>query len=114
MSPRALRPHERLLINYLTPGGLPPGVLDSMLVIELDDGGMGSIAVPHAKKPTRTASCAFYDIDGLPVFVDLFIGQEGEFLELEYWRVDYGPTQRFPASRAELLDNLQLQHPSDH
>lgn len=112
MWPRALKPHERLLINYLTPGGSPPGTLDSTLVIELDDGGMGSIAVPHTKKTIRTADCAFYDIDGLPVIVDLFLGQEGEFLELEFWRVDYGPTQRFPTSQTELLDKLQLQHPT--
>ena len=114
MWPRALEPHERLSIDYRTPGGSSPGVLDLIVVIELDDAGMGSIAVPNGKKRRCIADCAFYGDDRMPVIVGPFVDKYGALLEPDLWRVHFWPTQRFPASRWELVDVLQPQNPTHH
>ncbi len=77
--------------------------LDSMLVSDLDDGGMGSIRFvsQHAEQGERRfgrriAQTEFTDDDGVVVSAALNVDQHDELLELDVWKTDFSPLGKFP------------------
>lgn len=90
--------HERPLIDTLFErAGLlhPPA---SLLVEEMDDGGMGSLAfAPLGRRLGGTVSeCQFTDADGVLVCAALNLDDTGVPMELDLWKVDFKPLVRWP------------------
>jgi len=78
--------------------------LASVLVEEMNDGGMGSLlfvsdAVLDRRFGAQLAEASFLDEDGVLVSVTLNVDQRGELFELDLWKVDNSYLKRFPAIR---------------
>jgi hypothetical protein len=97
--PRPLTPEERDLIVYIL-GQSSPLNGRFHLVEEMNDGGMGSIRFvgsPDRRLGRCVGEVEFYDSDGVTVSVALNVDQRGELFELDLWKVDFSPLQRFAA-----------------
>ena len=103
---RHLLEHERPVVEYLFELAGMPVDLDALIVRPMSDGGMGSLAIApfdsSRKLGSSLAACHFYDLDGIPVSVELNLDQDGRPFEIDVWRVDFEPTVGWPL-RAELL-----------
>ncbi|MFL9999234.1 hypothetical protein PQR34_48460 [Paraburkholderia sediminicola] len=103
---RLLKDEERKLLAALI-AGTPraPQLLASLpgcFVEEMNDGGMGSIRFClRSDRPRRLgeqlAEREFADQDGVPVIIALNLDDRGELYELDVWKVDFSPLQRFPS-----------------
>ena len=102
---RYLLDHERPVVTYLFELSGIPADLDTLIVKPMSDGGMGSLAIApfdsSRKLGSSPAGCHFYDVDGVPVSVELNLDQDGNPFEIDVWRVDFAPTVGWP-SRAEI------------
>ena len=95
---RTLLEHERPLLAYLFARAALP-MREDMFVKPMDDGGMGSLAIaPFEKREVGSAAaeCQFDDADGIPVLATLFLDRHGSPLEVDVWKTDYSPLQRWP------------------
>ena len=103
---RNLLQHERPIVEYLFELAGAPLDLDAFIVRTMSDGGMGSLAIApfdnSRKFGSSSAECHFYDLDGIPVSVQLNLDQDGRPFEFDVWRVDFESTVGWPL-RAELL-----------
>jgi hypothetical protein len=74
--------------------------LDGLLVEPLADGEMGSLqigAMGSSRKFGRSvAEAEFTNLDGVLVVATLNADTDGQLLELDMWRVDFAPLQRWP------------------
>jgi hypothetical protein len=77
--------------------------LDDLGVKEMNDGGMGSLAlVPKGLEDTsrsfghQLASGEFTDGDGVPVSVALNVDKQGRLYELDVWKVNFKPLVEWP------------------
>ena len=76
--------------------------LDTVLVQELDDGGMGGlrfmspIADSDRSLGKTVAEAEFLDEDGVPVSIQLNLDKNNQIFELDVWKVDYSPVSRWP------------------
>ena len=93
----------RLLLASADPPMPTPQGLDSMFVVALNDGGMGSIRfLSRGAQETsrrfakRVAETEFADDDGVPVSAALNIDQFGELFELDIWKADFSPLGHLP------------------
>lgn len=75
-------------------------VVDAVLAEPLTDGDMGSLRfgpTGNSRQFGRSlAQAEFTDRDGTLVIATLNADIEGQLLELEMWRVDFAPLQRWP------------------
>jgi hypothetical protein len=85
------------------------GGLDGLRVVEMTDGGMGSLSlVPEGNDSTvrslgrQVAAGEFTDRDGVPVSVALNVDQQGKLFELDVWKVNFAPLLSWP-SPAEII-----------
>ncbi len=68
-------------------------------VVELNDGGMGSLhLLPRGVEEgtyrlfgERISECQFKDIDGVDVIASLYLDRTGRLFELDIWKVDFTP-----------------------
>jgi hypothetical protein len=81
----------------------------------MDDGGMGSFRIGEVAIP-RKLECAvaevlFSDSDGIPVTAVLNVDTEGRLYEVDVWKVNFAPLQRWPSKleMAPVLFNTSLQ-----
>jgi hypothetical protein len=100
---RALRHEECTLIKALLEnqdiGDFSAEALDRARVVDMKDGGMGSIRFEPSRPAQygRTLAEAQYtDVDGVLVSIALNANKEGRFFELDIWKVDFSPLKRFP------------------
>lgn len=76
--------------------------LNTALVEDMDDGGMGSLrfkswAADSGRRLGRTvAEADFLDEDGVPVSVELNLDEHSQLFELDIWKFDYSPVSRWP------------------
>jgi hypothetical protein len=84
-------------------GPIDAALLDSMLVQEMADGGMGSLYLVHPLKEhnkrhfgRRVAETQFADSDGVQVIASLNVDKDGDLFELDIWKVDFSPLIRLP------------------
>jgi hypothetical protein len=73
--------------------------LDQARVLDLQDGGMGSIRFIHsgeARRDTVIAEAQFTDEDGVQVSIELNATTNGRLFELDFWKVDFSPLRRYP------------------
>lgn len=95
---------ERRLLLYLAQTGqMPTEWLGTLMVAEMDDGGMGSLrlAPEGVDKPGRlfgasVAEFSFDDADGVKVWAALYVDKDGTPLEFDMWKVDFSPLVRIP------------------
>ena len=97
---RSLKSEEIPLVKFMIQkAGLEIEVSDLKLE-SMDDGGMGSLHFfTETKEPKfgKTVSeYEFKDQDGLPVFATLILDQNDRIYELDMWKVDYSPLQKWP------------------
>ena len=98
---------RRLITKILADSNCEQSVLNqlsSAQVIELNDGGMGSLrfAREDGKKHRlgKTVSQAeFVDEDGVTVSVTINLDEDGYLFELDVWKVDFSPLKRWPRSK---------------
>ncbi|MFI4862421.1 MAG: DUF6984 family protein [Phycisphaerales bacterium JB063] len=95
--------HELLLLNHLL--GLAGIQCDTeeLLVEEMGDGGMGSLRL-HPDQGNRqfgkeVGNCEFLDIDGVVVSAALYLDQHGELFELDVWKTNFSPLQKWPTTQ---------------
>jgi hypothetical protein len=83
-----------------------PADLETLEVVSLDDGGMGSLLlVPFGVSESRryggdVALERFSDTDGIPIFVSLFIDQQRCLFEIDIAKADLSPVIQFPQVKA--------------
>ena len=86
-----------------------------LLFEPMGDGDMGSLrigeTVDSRKFGRLVAEGEFLDRDGVPVIATLNADADGELLELDIWRVDFAPLQRWPHEHevGAVLSNPALQ-----
>jgi hypothetical protein len=94
---RKLKRTEHALVTALAPG-VTTG-LDDVLVVEMRDGGMGSIRFLNGSDRHRSRSIAegeYVDDDGVSVSIELNVDEKDELFELDFWKVDFSPLRRYP------------------
>lgn len=111
---RALRETEVPLVSWLLESAGRKDSVDSLYVETMADGGMGSMQFPPLDKGRKygetVAEALFEDRDGTPVVASLNVDTRGELYEIDIWRVDFGPLQRWPdrESIAKPPSNIQF------
>jgi hypothetical protein len=102
---RLLKSHEAKLIKILllknsSLAKIFIPLLDTVLVEDADDGGMGGlIFMSQINNADRTigqkvAETEFIDEDGVLVSVELSLDNNNQLFELDVWKVDYSPLCR--------------------
>lgn len=105
---RALRGDERSLIESLL-GEVwlktyAPTGINSLMVEELNDGGMGSLRFIHPgmhenekqRMSMQVAESQFLDEDGVPILVSINIDEAGRLYEFDIWKVDFSKVLKYP------------------
>ena len=99
---RPLLDREQELVSYLFE--LAGYCLDaeSLRVVPMEDGGMGSLAVaPLGRNGGFAASkCHFHDSDGTLASAVLYFDAEGEPVEVDIWKVDFLALVAWPTRAA--------------
>lgn len=69
---------------------------DTLLVNEMDDGGMGSLKLApsgtlfqNARFGRMAGDCMFKDSDGIDVIASLYVDKNNQLFELDLWKVDF-------------------------
>jgi hypothetical protein len=75
--------------------------LPSLLVTEMNDGGMGSFKFLSETSQKRTmqkevAHINLCDVDGIPLSITLNLGTDGELYELSVLKADFTLLKQFP------------------
>ncbi|MEG3876389.1 hypothetical protein QT972_03250 [Microcoleus sp. herbarium7] len=76
--------------------------LNTALVEDMDDGGMGSLrfkscAADSGRRLGKTvAEAEFLDEDAVPVSVELNLDEHSQLFELDVWKFDYSRVSRWP------------------
>ena len=78
-----------------------PTWLDTVMVAEMHDGGMGSLAfVPESDEYDRPLKVLvqgeFEDIDGTTVSIAVLVDKRERAAELDVWKVDFSPLLDWP------------------
>lgn len=102
---RPLHVDEKRLVHALIEKAvdlqLPDGWVDRVMVVSMDDGGMGSLhflsSSSSIQKMGRQASeICFNDEDGVTVIASLNLDESGLPFELDVWKTDFTPLIRLP------------------
>ncbi len=81
--------------------------LDDLLVVNMNDGGMGSLLL--VQKGTEAVArsfgkqvvlAEFLDSDGVLVSVAINLDSQGRLYELDMWKVNFAPLLRWPDASA--------------
>jgi hypothetical protein len=101
---RFLTTAEKVLVRALidkSPGfAIPSEWLDNVVVVPMDDGGMGSLRfLPVSAGQMfgkQLSEIAFHDADGVVVTAALMLDKSGIPFELDIWKVDNTPLIQIP------------------
>jgi hypothetical protein len=98
--------HELRLIEVLVEKSslkLSDSWKGSLLVCDIDDGGMGSLELfpnghmTNDRTPAKLLSeVQFSDMDGVEVLASLFSDRYGDLFELDVWKTDFGSLIKIP------------------
>lgn len=104
-TPRPLSAAERAIAHRLVEFAGAEGLrvqsqIETALVVEMDDGGMGSLLFVSAKTRRiyggELARCVGHDSDGMELNISLILDQDGDLFELDIWKVDFSPLAQHP------------------
>ena len=91
------------LLHRTTYSGNLKDILQSSRVVDMKDGGMGSIRFVRAE-PRILGSvlqeAQYTDEDGICVSIAINTDNMGDLFELDFWRVDFSPLKRYPKPSA--------------
>ena len=96
-SQRTMTADEKALIRSLLPDGHEHW--EDAHVIDMLDGGMGSIRFARPDQRSRAAAIAeaqYVDEDGVVVSIELSVDNRNELFELDLWKVDFSRLRRYP------------------
>lgn len=100
---RALREHEVQYVSRLIDAANLRDVVDvnwrRQLVVDLDDGGMGTFRFVEAAQwaePRVVAEIEVTDADGVPVSVALLVDAQARIYELDIFKADFSPVIKLP------------------
>lgn len=96
---RNLSSSEKKLLSYLlkqTNNQKLCDGLDSVKVIDEDDGGMGSIRFSYGKLGPSAAQAEYVDEDGVLVLLQLNLTDKCLLLELDIWKSNFSRLKRYP------------------
>lgn len=100
---RTLRSEERSLIRSLLSGVYPTAEVESALteclVVDMQDGGMGSIRFVGSEPRSfgkALVEAQYSDSDGVLVTIAVNADHQGQLFELDFWKVDFSPLMRYP------------------
>jgi len=68
-------------------------------VVDMQDGGMGSIRFVRSGRWVLgrvVAEAEYEDIDGVLVSVSINSDSEGQLFEVDFWKVDFSSLKRYP------------------
>ncbi|WP_316410987.1 DUF6984 family protein [Mesoterricola sediminis] len=94
-----------LLIVLLKKGNIivPPDWVDTLLVKEQADGGMGSLLLgpdgnfdPLRRMGRVASEVQFKDSDGVDVLASLNLDDKDNLFELNIWKVNFSPLKAWP------------------
>jgi hypothetical protein len=94
---RKLKMAELAVITALAPS--VRASLEDALVVEMLDGGMGSIRFLSGSDRRRSRSIAgaeYVDDDAVLVSIELNVDEKEELFERDFWKVDFSPLRRYP------------------
>ena len=102
---RSLKKEEHDLIVYLLND--KPNTdhiiekLPTLMVEEMNDGGMGSLSfLSHSGEEKKfggqIAQVTLLDFDEIPVSIAIYIDEEDQIFELDVFKADYSPLKQFP------------------
>jgi hypothetical protein len=79
-----------------------PGAADKLdddePVLPMDDGGMGSFRlVPLPCGGNPVAEATYEDDDGVEVRITLFVDENDEPVQVDFWKIDFTPLISFPS-----------------
>lgn len=98
---RRLFEREIPLMRWLISKARQHEPLHGLMVEPMEDGRMGSLRIGLAGDSRRfgrsLAEAEFKDRDGTLVIATLNADSDGQLFELDVWRVDFSPLQRWPA-----------------
>lgn len=101
---RLLREEEatliRTMLTALKHGAALISQLGTVMVEDMPDGGMGSLR--FGSNGVRSLGAAvveadYVDADGVPVSIVVNVDQNGKLLELDIWKVNFFPLERYPS-----------------
>ena len=96
---RALTEGEQRVVAHLAAAGWVVDVA-GLRAAPLDDGGMGSLRFASEAEAPRLGAAlgevAFPDADGVLATAALTVDQNGDLFELDVWKADFSPLQRWP------------------
>lgn len=113
---RLLRPIERELIEkMLAAKEVKPGIeaeLSSVLVEDIQDGGMGSIRFLPPCHSARhfgkaIAQAEYIDEDGVLVSIVINVDEEDVLYEVDFWKVDFSQLKRYPRTSENKILSMQ-------
>lgn len=103
---RRLSEDEERLIDFLVHKAnlsIPKNWKEGVLVIPLNDGGMGSLRLCSLQSEDKKrkfgksiAEYSFKDIDGIDVMVSLNVDQDSNLFELDIWKANFMPVLSLP------------------
>jgi len=87
--------------------------LETRVVEDIDDGGMGSVRFASPDNQMRrlgktVAEAEFIDEDGILVSAAVNLDSGGDLFELDMWKTDYSPLKKYPK-----LKNIRLKPTAD-
>ena len=103
---RLLRQEEKDLVRQLVErtqkGNEVLESLHSIKVVDLSDGGMGSVRTgplnDEKRKAIPIASANYADSDDILISVQINCDESGRLLEIDIWKTDFSPVIRYPSS----------------
>ncbi len=95
-----LKSNQNLLAKFMLE------IKNGLSVEDMNDGGMGSIRFLKDNKQERiwgetAVEKEFSDQDQIPVMIYLDLDTQGEFFELDIWKVDFSPVQNLVYEKVE-------------
>lgn len=101
---RLLRPEERELLRALLSGKKDFELFDDQitngLVIDMPDGGMGSIKFvgdENRNLGSLLGEAEYVDADGMLVSIVVNADSDGQLYEVDFWKVDFSPLKQYPS-----------------
>ena len=98
---RLLRPEEIAIVNAISKGKWMADDLVRLKVVDIDNGGMGGVRVVHGlgdqqRFGSEIGRASYIDSDGIEVNIAVNIDLNDNFMELDFWKVDFSPLLSFP------------------
>ena len=110
---RKIKPEELTLLKCLLKAHIDDfPTLSELLVVDKDDGGMGSLLIVDTNREgfnnriygSTYCQKQFLDDDGVKVLVSLELDDKGSLFELDIWKTNFDRLKKYPTTCEELIN----------